>query len=94
MEAILTYRVLLRSTAIRDARKKAHLAMHAVASDGVYALFKYNAETNIPNLYSLDAWVGITTRHSTVRWNAVVGHLVFALAVGTTLSALAVELSF
>uniref|UniRef100_A0ACD6AA67 Uncharacterized protein n=1 Tax=Avena sativa TaxID=4498 RepID=A0ACD6AA67_AVESA len=64
-EAILAYRVPLRSTATRAARKKAHLAMHAlalaVAGVGVYAVFKYHAETKIPNLYSLHAWLGIAT---------------------------------
>lgn len=110
-EAILAYRVPLRSKASRNARKKAHLALHAaalaLAAVGVYAVFKYHAEADIPNLYSLHAWLGITTvalyaaqwlagflaffypgappetRRSSVPWHAVLGLVVFALAVGT-----------
>ncbi|KAK1683145.1 hypothetical protein QYE76_043993 [Lolium multiflorum] len=80
---ILTYHVLLRSTAIGDARKKAHLRCTPCPAS---ACTRYSSTTprrrdRHPNVYSLDAWVSITTRHSTVRWNAVVGLLVFALAV-------------
>ncbi|XP_047080687.1 probable ascorbate-specific transmembrane electron transporter 2 [Lolium rigidum] len=110
-EAILAYRAPLRSTVTRDARKKAHLALHtvalALASVGIYAVFKYHAEADIPNLYSLHAWLGIATfalyaaqwlagflafffpgakpetRRSAVPWHAVLGLVVFALAVGT-----------
>ncbi|XP_048544299.1 probable ascorbate-specific transmembrane electron transporter 2 [Triticum urartu] len=108
-EAILAYRTFPASVS-RDARKKAHLALHAaglaVGFVGVYAVFKFHAEAAIPNLYSLHAWVGIATitlyalqwlagflafffpgaapetRRSAVPWHAVLGLLVFALAVG------------
>ncbi|CAM0910647.1 unnamed protein product [Alopecurus aequalis] len=110
-EAILAYRTF-PSAVSRDARKKVHLALHAVALAlgyiGLYAVFKYHAEASIPNLYSLHSWLGIATvalytvqwlagfltfffpgaapetRRSTVPWHAVLGLLVFALAVGTT----------
>ncbi|KAF7102242.1 hypothetical protein CFC21_103413 [Triticum aestivum] len=108
-EAILAYRTFPASVS-RDARTKAHLALHAaglaVGLVGVYAVFKFHAEAAIPNLYSLHAWVGIATitlyalqwlagflafffpgaapetRRSAVPWHAVLGLLVFALAVG------------
>lgn len=108
-EAILAYRTL-PSAVSRDARKKAHLALHAaglaVGLVGVYAVFKFHAEAGIPNLYSLHAWLGVATvtlyalqwlagflafffpgaapetRRSAVPWHAVLGLLVFALAVG------------
>ena len=109
-EAILAYRTLPSSVS-RDARKKAHLALHAVALAlgliGLYAVFKYHVEAGIPNLYSLHAWLGIATvalygvqwlagflafffpgakpetRRASVPWHAVLGLLVFTLAVGT-----------
>jgi cytochrome b-561 len=61
-EAILCYRSLPIN---RDARKKAHLALHAaglsVGALGVYAVFKFHVESGIPNLYSLHSWLGIFT---------------------------------
>ncbi|KAJ1266754.1 hypothetical protein BS78_07G002300 [Paspalum vaginatum] len=61
-EAILCYRSLPLT---RDARKKAHLALHAaglaVGGLGIYAVFKFHVESGIPNLYSLHSWIGIAT---------------------------------
>jgi len=58
-EAILCYRSLPLA---RGARKKAHLALHAAGlaagALGLYAVFKFHAESGIPNLYSLHSWVG------------------------------------
>ncbi|XP_062191014.1 probable ascorbate-specific transmembrane electron transporter 1 isoform X2 [Phragmites australis] len=107
-EAILSYRSLPVS---RDARKKAHLALHAAGLAagllGVYAVFKFHVESGIPNLYSLHSWLGIATislyalqwlagflafffpgaspatRRAMLPWHAVLGLLVFVLAVGT-----------
>ncbi|KAF0899549.1 hypothetical protein E2562_020755 [Oryza meyeriana var. granulata] len=111
-EAILSYRSFPQHMILisRDARKKTHLALHAVALAlgvlGVYAVFKYHAEADIPNLYSLHSWIGIATislyalhwlaafltfffpgasqatRRSAVPWHAILGLLVFALAIG------------
>ncbi|KAL5231727.1 hypothetical protein ABZP36_030503 [Zizania latifolia] len=112
-EAILCYRSLPWATpqlVSRDARKKAHLALHAVGLAlgglGIYAVFKFHVEAGIPNLYSLHSWIGITTislyalhwltafltfffpgaapatRRSAVPWHALLGLLIFALAVG------------
>ncbi|KAL5216443.1 hypothetical protein ABZP36_007844 [Zizania latifolia] len=112
-KAILCYRSLPWVTpqlVSRDARKKAHLALHvvglALGGLGIYAVFKFPVEADIPNLYSLHSWIGITTislyalhwltafftfffpgataatRRSAVPWHALLGLLVFALAVG------------
>ncbi|KAK3120780.1 hypothetical protein QOZ80_8BG0641700 [Eleusine coracana subsp. coracana] len=107
-EAILCYRSLPMS---RDARKKAHLSLHAaglaVGVLGVYAVFKFHVESGIPNLYSLHSWLGIATislyalqwlagflafffpgappatRRAAVPWHALLGILVFVLAIAT-----------
>jgi len=76
-EAILCYRSLPLA---RDARKKAHLALHAAGlaagALGVYAVFKFHAESGIPNLYSLHSWVGIATISLyAIQW--AVGFLAF-----------------
>ena len=109
-EAILSYRSLSIIVSSRDARKEVHLGLHAVGlalgGVGIYAVFKYHAEADIPNLYSLHSWIGIATislyalhwllafltfffpgashdtRRSAVPWHALLGLLVFALAVG------------
>lgn len=64
-EAILCYRSLPPLAMSRDARKKAHLALHAAglaaAALGVYAVFKFHVESGIPNLYSLHSWIGVAT---------------------------------
>jgi cytochrome b-561 len=64
-EAILCYRSLIPVVASRDARKKAHLGLHAVglaaAALGLYAVFKFHAESGIPDLYSLHSWLGVAT---------------------------------
>ncbi|RLN39577.1 hypothetical protein C2845_PM01G41990 [Panicum miliaceum] len=56
-KAILCYRSL---SLARDARKKAHLALHAAGlaagAIGVYTVFKFHAESGIPNLYLLHSW--------------------------------------
>jgi cytochrome b-561 len=121
-EAILAYRIPLKSTVTRDARKKAHLALHAaalaLAAVGLYAVFKYHAEADYPHLYSLHSWLGIATfalyaaqwlagflvfflpgaapetRRATVPWHAVLGTLVFALAVGTSLLGFLEKMTF
>ncbi|GJN12685.1 hypothetical protein PR202_ga30987 [Eleusine coracana subsp. coracana] len=111
-EAILCYRSLpMAATMSRDARKKAHLSLHAaglaVGVVGVYAVFKFHVESGIPNLYSLHSWLGIATvslyaiqwlagflafffpgappaaRRAAVPWHALIGLLVFVLAVAT-----------
>jgi cytochrome b-561 len=121
-EAILAYRTPLKSTVTRDARKKAHLALHAaalaLAAVGLYAVFKYHAEAGYPHLYSLHSWLGIATfalyaaqwlagflafflpgaapetRRATVPWHAVLGTLVFALAVATSLLGFLEKMTF
>ncbi|OEL27862.1 putative ascorbate-specific transmembrane electron transporter 1 [Dichanthelium oligosanthes] len=76
-EAILCYRSLPLS---RDARKKAHLALHAAGLAagvlGVYVVFKFHVESGIPNLYSLHSWVGIATI-SLYAFQWVAGFLAF-----------------
>jgi cytochrome b-561 len=58
----MSYRSLPGS---RDARKRVHLMLHGVAlvlgAVGIYAVFKFHNESNIPNMYSLHSWVGMGT---------------------------------
>lgn len=49
----------------RRVQKLAHSAFNliglALAILGVYAVFKFHSDINIPNVYSLHSWVGIGT---------------------------------
>lgn len=110
-EAILCYRSLLPGVVSRDARKKAHLSLHAAGlaagAIGLYAVFRFHQDSGIPNLYSLHSWLGIATvslyalqwlagflaflfpgappatRRAAVPWHALLGLIIFALAVAT-----------
>uniref|UniRef100_A0A0D9X3D6 Cytochrome b561 domain-containing protein n=1 Tax=Leersia perrieri TaxID=77586 RepID=A0A0D9X3D6_9ORYZ len=121
-EAILSYRSLIKISSSREVRKKAHLALHGVAlavgAVGIYAVFKYHAEADIPDLYSLHSWIGIATislyalnwlaafltfffpkaspdtRRSVVPWHALLGLLIFGLAIATALLGFLEKLTF
>ncbi|KAJ6672072.1 CYTOCHROME B561-RELATED [Salix viminalis] len=60
-EAIMSYKSLPLK---KEVKKTVHLVLHAVAvilgSVGIAAAFKNHNESNIPNLYSLHSWLGIS----------------------------------
>ncbi|KAJ6747985.1 CYTOCHROME B561-RELATED [Salix purpurea] len=60
-EAIMSYKSLPLK---KEVKKTIHLVLHAVAvilgSVGIAAAFKNHNESNIPNLYSLHSWLGIS----------------------------------
>ncbi|KAF9672019.1 hypothetical protein SADUNF_Sadunf12G0110700 [Salix dunnii] len=60
-EAIMTYKSLPLK---KEVKKAVHLVLHAVAvilgSIGIAAAFKNHNASNIPNLYSLHSWLGIS----------------------------------
>ena len=47
----------------RPTRKKFHVVLHTAAvvfaTIGIYAVFKFHADQNIPDMYSLHSWIGL-----------------------------------
>lgn len=61
--AIIVYKAI--PTANRKAQKLIHLILHLIALVtgilGVYAVFKFHNELNIPHMYTLHSWIGLST---------------------------------
>ncbi|KAI7756504.1 hypothetical protein M8C21_014493, partial [Ambrosia artemisiifolia] len=61
-EAIVVYKAI---PADRKAQKIVHLILHLIALVagilGVYAVFKFHNEVNIPDMYTLHSWIGLST---------------------------------
>ncbi|KAA8529857.1 hypothetical protein F0562_034374 [Nyssa sinensis] len=61
-EAIMSYKTV---PATRKVQKGLHLMLHFIALVagivGIYAVFKFHNELNIPNLYTLHSWLGMGT---------------------------------
>ncbi|XP_071686417.1 probable ascorbate-specific transmembrane electron transporter 1 [Rutidosis leptorrhynchoides] len=61
-EAIIVYKTI---PAARKWQKLVHLILHFIALAagivGVYAVFKFHNESNIPNMYTLHSWIGLST---------------------------------
>ncbi|PWA62844.1 cytochrome b561/ferric reductase transmembrane [Artemisia annua] len=61
-EAIIMYKVI--PDAKRKAQKAIHLIFHFIALVagivGVYAVFKFHHEVNLPHMYTLHSWIGLS----------------------------------
>ncbi|KAK1412101.1 hypothetical protein QVD17_33087 [Tagetes erecta] len=61
-EAMITYEAI---PATRQTVKLIHLMFHLIAlgtgTFGVYVVFKYHNELNIPHMYTLHSWIGLST---------------------------------
>ncbi|XP_076932867.1 putative ascorbate-specific transmembrane electron transporter 1 [Bidens hawaiensis] len=61
-EALITYKAI---PGTRHALKLIHLLFHLVAlvtgALGTYAVFKYHNELDIPHMYTLHSWIGLST---------------------------------
>nr|XP_043627090.1 probable ascorbate-specific transmembrane electron transporter 1 [Erigeron canadensis] len=61
-EAMIIYKAI---PARRQALKVMHLILHLIALGsgifGVYTVFKFHNELNIPHMYTLHSWIGLST---------------------------------
>lgn len=61
-EAIMSYNTI---PAERKTQKLFHLTLHSIALlagiVGIYAVFKFHHELNIPDMYTLHSWLGMST---------------------------------
>ncbi|KAI3731677.1 hypothetical protein L1987_62866 [Smallanthus sonchifolius] len=61
-EAMITYKAI---PATRYTLKLIHLIFHLIALAtgilGIYAVFKYHDELDIPHMYTLHSWIGLST---------------------------------
>ncbi|GAA0147491.1 hypothetical protein Leryth_002922 [Lithospermum erythrorhizon] len=61
-EALMAYKTV---PGTRETKKFVHMFLNLIAllcgALGIYAVFKYHIETEIPDLYSLHSWIGIST---------------------------------
>ncbi|GAA0178145.1 reductase [Lithospermum erythrorhizon] len=61
-EALMAYKTV---PAVKQRQKFVHMLLNLIALItgilGIYAVFKYHIEADIPDLYSLHSWIGIST---------------------------------
>lgn len=60
--AIMTYKTI---PGTKNTQKLFHLILHFIALVagivGIYAVFKFHNELDIPNMYTLHSWIGMST---------------------------------